>query len=402
MDAKVAEQLETLKRGIEAVYSEQELAQKLAGSLSSGKPLRVKLGMDPTAPDIHLGHSVVLRKLRQFQDLGHKAVLIIGDFTAMIGDPSGRSKTRPVLTRPEIEQNAQTYFQQAGKILKTDPDFLEIRYNSSWLAEMRFDDVLKLAAKMTVGQMLKREDFRKRFETETPIGMHELMYPLMQGYDSVMIEADVELGGTDQTFNNLVGRDLQLEAGQPAQVVMILPILVGLDGVQKMSKSLGNYVGLTDEPRLMFERVMSIPDTVMPQWFTLLTDFGPERISEILDTRQTHPKQAKMELGKYIVRAYHNDEQAEWAAAEFDRIHAQHELPDEMPEVRVTGEEQPLAKLLAQIGMVKSNSEARRLIQQGGVKVGGEAVGDVNATIAPTTGLILQIGRRKFAKLVVE
>ena len=402
MDAKVAEQLETLKRGIEAVYSEQELAQKLAGSLSSGKPLRVKLGMDPTAPDIHLGHSVVLRKLRQFQDLGHKAVLIIGDFTAMIGDPSGRSKTRPVLTRPEIEQNAQTYFQQAGKILKTDPDFLEIRYNSSWLAEMRFDDVLKLAAKMTVGQMLKREDFRKRFETETPIGMHELMYPLMQGYDSVMIEADVELGGTDQTFNNLVGRDLQLEAGQPAQVVMILPILVGLDGVQKMSKSLGNYVGLTDEPRLMFERVMSIPDTVMPQWFTLLTDFGPELISEILDTRQTHPKQAKMELGKYIVRAYHNDEQAEWAAAEFDRIHAQHELPDEMPEVRVTGEEQPLAKLLAQIGMVKSNSEARRLIQQGGVKVGGEAVGDVNATIAPATGLILQIGRRKFAKLVVE
>ena len=348
------------------------------------------------------GHSVQLRKLRQFQDLGHKAVLIIGDFTALIGDPSGRSKTRPVLSRSDIESNAETYFQQAGKILLTDSDHLEIRYNSSWLADMKFDDVLKLAAKMTVGQMLKREDFRNRYSSETPIGVHEFMYPLMQGYDSVMVEADVELGGTDQTFNNLVGRDLQAQEGQESQVVMILPILPGLDGVQKMSKSLGNYVGLTDDPKLMFERIMSIPDQLMRQFFTLLTDLDSDRIETLLDTGRTHPKKAKAELGKIIVGYYHDEEKADWAEQEFDRVHANREMPEDIPEAKVEdGGEQPLALLLSNLGLAASNSEARRLIKQGGVRVNGEQVTDINGKITPLSGMVLQVGRRKFAKLVV-
>ncbi len=399
MEKIISDQLDVLKRGVEAIYNEQELTAKLTQSAKTGKPLRVKLGMDPTAPDIHLGHSVVLRKLRQFQDFGHKAVLIIGDFTALIGDPSGRSKTRPVLSAEQIKANAETYFQQAGKILLTDSDHIEIRPNSSWLGEMKFSDVLKLAGKMTVGQMLKREDFNNRFKQEIPISVHEFLYPLMQGYDSVVVQADVELGGTDQTFNNLVGRDLQLDAGQQAQVVMIVPILAGTDGVNKMSKSLGNYVGLNDEPKLMFERVMSIPDTLMASYLTLLTNFDKARIQELTDPNKTHPKQAKMALGKEIVRMYHDEQAAEWAAQEFDRVHAQHQMPEEIPEIKVTGASQLLAKLLAEIKLVATNSEGKRMIQQGGVKVDGQPVTDQNAQITPKTGMVLQVGRRKFAKL---
>jgi tyrosyl-tRNA synthetase len=402
MNQQISEQLLALKRGVEAIYSEQELLQKLTKSQTQDKPLRVKLGMDPTAPDIHLGHSVVLRKLRQFQEMGHKAVLIIGDFTAMVGDPSGRSKTRPVLLPSQIKQNAETYFQQAGKILLTDEDHLEIRYNSSWLAEMKFADVLKLMSQMTVGQMLKREDFRNRFDKEIAIGVHELAYPLMQGHDSVVIESDIELGGTDQTFNNLVGRDLQLGVGQTPQVVMVMPILVGTDGVNKMSKSLGNYIGLNDPPKLMFEKVMSIPDELMKPYFTLLTDIDAQTITKLVDANQTHPKQAKTVLGKEIVKMYNDAEAAEWAAQEFDRIHAQHQMPEDIPEITVAGEEVMLCKLLSEIKLVASNSEGRRMIQQGGVKVNGEAVSDVNAQITPASGMILQVGRRKFAKLVVE
>jgi len=402
MDAEVAEQLDVLKRGTEAIYNENELTAKLARSVKASRPLRVKLGMDPTAPDIHLGHSVVLCKLRQFQDFGHKAVLIIGDFTAMIGDPSGRSKTRPVLSTSQIEANAATYFQQAGKILLTDPDALEIRHNSSWLAEMKFDDVLKLAGQVTVGQMLKRDDFRNRFDRQTPIGVHELMYPLMQGYDSVMIQSDVELGGTDQTFNNLVGRDLQVGAGQQAQVVMIMPILVGTDGVQKMSKSLGNTVGLTDEPKSMFERVMSIPDKLMSQYVTLLTDFDRETIDELLDPDRTHPKQAKVRLARHLVTIYHDAQQAEQAAEEFDRIHARHELPEDLPNVTLSGDgERTLAKLVHEIDLVASGSEAKRMIQQGGVRINGEQITDPAATIKPHSGMVVQVGRRKFARLVL-
>ncbi len=402
MEKNIAEQLDVLKRGVEAVYNEQELAGKLAQSAKTGKPLRVKLGMDPTAPDIHLGHSVVLRKLRQFQDLGHKAVLIIGDFTALIGDPSGKSKTRPVLSTDQIKKNAETYFQQAGKILLTDPDHIEIRPNSSWLGEMKFSDVLKLAGKMTVGQMLKREDFNNRFKQEIPISVHEFLYPLMQGYDSVVVQADVELGGTDQTFNNLVGRDLQIDAGQQPQVVVILPILAGTDGVNKMSKSLGNYVGLNDDPKLMFERVMSIPDTLMASYFTLLTNLDKNAIQELADPGKTHPKQAKMALGKEIVRMYHDEQAAEWAAQEFDRIHAQHQMPEEIPEIKVEGTPQVLAKLLAEIKLVATNSEGKRMIQQGGVKVDGQNVTDPNAQITPKNGMVLQVGRRKFVKLIIS
>lgn len=403
MDEKIKQQCDVLCRGAEAIYTEQELAQKLTDSAKHSKPLRIKFGLDPTAPDIHLGHCVQLRKLRQFQDFGHKAVVIIGDFTAMIGDPSGRSKTRPVLTRGEIEKNAETYCEQAGKILLTDPDRLEIRYNSSWLADMGFDDVLKLAGKMTVGQMLKRDDFRKRFEAETPIGLHEFLYPLVQAYDSVMIEADVELGGTEQTFNTLGGRDLQVDAGQTAQVVMIMPILLGIDGVQKMSKSLGNYIGVTDPPKLMFERLMSISDQMMAQYFYLLTDFDAERIEELSDADRTHPKQAKMALGKEIVTLYHDAEKARWAAEEFDRIHARHELPEDIPEVKIeqTGEHM-LVKLLTGIGLVPSNAEAKRLIKQGGVRIDGERIGDPNAKLEVKNGMVVQVGRRKFARLLIE
>jgi tyrosyl-tRNA synthetase len=340
--------------------------------------------------------------LRQFQEFGHKAVLIIGDFTAMIGDPSGKSKTRPVLTRQEIEKNAETYFEQAGKILRIDSERLEIRYNSSWLAGMKLDELLKLAGKMTVGQMLKRDDFRKRYESESPIGLHEFLYPLVQAYDSVMIEADVELGGTDQTFNTLGGRDLQIQAGQPPQIVMIMPILVGLDGVQKMSKSLGNYVGVTDPPKLMFERIMSISDEMMRNYFTLLTDFDEATRERLLDPQATHPKQAKVTLAKEIVRMYHGPDQAEWSAEEFDRVHAKRELPEQIPEVKIeTYEEMVLVRLLAQMGLVGSNSEAKRLIQQGGVRVDGEAITDPNAKVLPAPGMIVQVGRRKFAKLAV-
>jgi len=392
-------QLETLSRGVEAIYSQQELAVKLEKSAKTSRPLRVKLGMDPTAPDIHLGHSVVLRKLRQFQDLGHKAVLIIGDFTALIGDPSGRSKTRPVLSPQQIQENAETYFAQAGKILLTNSDSLEIRYNSSWLADMKFAEVLKLSGKMTVGQMLKRNDFHQRYQNETPIGVHEFMYPLMQGYDSVVIQADVELGGTDQTFNNLVGRDLQLDAGQEPQVVMIMPILVGIDGQQKMSKSLDNYVGLTDAPKLMFERIMSIPDSLMENFFTLLTDLSAERIGQLTTAQTTHPKEAKVLLAKQIVKTYHCQNDADWAAEQFDKIHAQHQMPDDIGEVTVDNKPELLAKLLADAGLVTSNSQAKRLIRQGGVSIDGQRADDPNISVQVQEGMVLQIGRRKFARL---
>src|SRR6056297_3342014 len=272
MTDNFAEQIKLLKRGTIEIYREDELAQRMAVAAKENRELRIKLGMDPTAPDIHLGHSVVLRKMRQFQDLGHKAVLIIGDYTAQIGDPSGVNKTRPMLTGEQIKQNAQTYFDQAGKVLDTSPEKLEIRYNSEWLGELSFADVIKLCSQMTVARMMERDTFELRYKAGVPIGVHEFMYPLMQGYDSVCIESDVELGGTDQTFNNLVGRGLQENANQEPQIVLIMPILVGLDGTEKMSKSKGNYIGLTDEPNDMFGKVMSIPDSLMDNYFTLLTD----------------------------------------------------------------------------------------------------------------------------------
>jgi tyrosyl-tRNA synthetase len=411
--ASIEEQLALLTRGCERIDTLDELRQKLGRSRDQSKPLRVKLGLDPTAPDIHLGHTVVLRKMRQFQDLGHKAVLIIGDYTGMIGDPSGRSKTRPVLTIEQIKNNAQTYFEQAGHVLDTSTGKLEIRYNSEWLGKLSFADVIRLAGQMTVGQMLKREDFRNRFEQEIPIGVHELLYPLMQGRDSVAIESDLELGGTDQTFNNLVGRDLQKAAGQEPQVVMIMPILVGLDGVQKMSKSLGNYVGVTEPPHDMFGKLMSVPDGCMSNYFTLLTAIAVDEIRRLSDAGQTHPMEAKKRLAVEVTAGFHGPEAAEQARKEWEVIHqkkaATGELvvPADTPTVELDGGaiqdgRMPVLKLIVQAGFAASNGEARRLVEEGGIRLNGEAVKDPLGTLEVKDGDVLQRGKRKFVRLAVK
>lgn len=389
--------LDTLLRGAEAVYSKDELARRL----TCGRPMRVKLGLDPTSPDIHLGHTVVLRKLRQFQDLGHKAVMIIGDYTARIGDPTGANKTRPMLTPEDIKKNAATYFQQAGKILDTSPDKLEVRYNSEWLSSLSFADVIRLASQMTVAQMMERDTFDKRYKAGQPIGVHEFFYPLMQGYDSVMIQSDVELGGTDQTFNNLVGRDLQINAGQPPQIVLVMPILVGLDGVEKMSKSKGNYIGVTDEPNDMFGKVMSIPDSLMENYFTLLTSLPVDEIKTLCDPNKTHPRQAKARLGRMIVENFYGIEAAQAASDEFDRVFAQKNVPTDMPEVSVTA---PIGiiELVTLAGFAASNGEARRLIQQGAVSINDDKISEFDAKVSPSTGDVLKVGKRRFAKLLVK
>ena len=398
----IAEQVELLKRGTVEVYREDELAQRLADAAKAGRPLRAKLGMDPTAPDIHLGHTVVLRKLRQFQDLGHKAILIIGDYTARIGDPTGQNTTRPMLSSEQIQANAKTYFEQAGKILDMAPHKVEVRFNSEWLADMKLADVIKLTASMTVARMLERDTFELRYKKGDPIGIHEFLYPLMQGHDSVAIESDVELGGTDQTFNNLVGRDLQRMAGQPAQIVITMPILVGLDGVQKMSKSKGNYIGVTDKPSDMFGKTMSIPDNLMENYYTLLTDVPAEKIKELVDSSRTHPKQAKVQLGKRIVEQFYGKEAAEAAAAEFDKVFAQNQMPDEMPVIEIGADAIMAAKLLVQCGLVETGGEAKRMIQQGGLRINDEKIDDPNRQILPADGMVVQVGKRKFAKLKVK
>jgi tyrosyl-tRNA synthetase len=295
---KIPEQIKLLKRGTVEIFTEAELAEKLTSAAKEKRQLRIKLGLDPTSPDIHLGHTVVLRKMRQFQGLGHKAVLIIGDYTARIGDPSGQNSTRPMLTAEEIEQNARTYFEQAGKILDTSDDKLEVRYNSEWLSKLDLADLICLTSNMTVARMLERDTFELRHKAGDPIGIHEFLYPLMQGYDSVMINSNVELGGTDQTFNNLVGRDLQRIHNQPPQVVITMPILVGLDGKEKMSKSKDNYIGVTDEPNNMFGKIMSISDDMMENYFTLLTNLPAQKITELVNPDKTHPKETKVLLGK--------------------------------------------------------------------------------------------------------
>ncbi|MEJ5260392.1 MAG: tyrosine--tRNA ligase [Anaerohalosphaeraceae bacterium] len=397
----IAQQMQILKRGTVEVFREEELAQRLAEAAKTGRPLRAKLGMDPTAPDIHLGHTVVLRKLRQFQDLGHKAVLIIGDYTARIGDPTGQNTTRPMLSPEKIQENARTYFEQAGKILDMSPDKVEVRFNSEWLADLRLADIIKLTASMTVARMLERDTFEIRYKKGDPIGIHEFLYPLMQGYDSVAIRSDVELGGTDQTFNNLVGRDLQRLAGQPAQIVITMPILIGLDGKEKMSKSKGNYIGVTDKPSDMFGKTMSIPDHLMENYFTLLTDLPAERIRELTDPAKTHPKEAKVLLGKLIVQQFYGEQAAQQAAEEFEKVFAQSQLPDEMPEVAVSAAPIAAAKLLLQCGLAATGGEAKRAVLQGGVRINHEKITDPNQEITPHSGMVVQVGKRKFARLKV-
>ncbi|MBX3395334.1 MAG: tyrosine--tRNA ligase [Phycisphaerae bacterium] len=401
----IDEQLSLLARGSEAIYTTDELRKRLERCRTARKPLRVKLGMDPTAPDIHLGHTVVLRKMRQFQDLGHKAVLIIGDYTARIGDPTGKTKARPMLDESTIRQNAETYFEQAGKVLDTNPAKLEIRYNSEWLAGLTLVDLLRLTSHMTVQQMLQRENFKLRLQTETPIVMTEMLYPLMQGYDSVMIDADVELGGTDQTFNNLVGRDLMSAYGKPPQMVVIMPILRGLDGVEKMSKSLGNYVGVTESPKEMFGKTMSVADEMMREWYTLLTELPAPEIDAMVDPGRTHPREAKIRLARLLVSQYHGASAADREEQMWQRVMVEGGLRDDIPMASISRQHIEadgsiwLPKLLKLLDMTPSTSEGRRLVQGGGVYVNQSKIDDPNAKIAVEDEMIVQIGKRRVARV---
>jgi len=398
-------QLEIIKRGTVEIVPEAELIDKLKSSIESNRPLTIKLGLDPTAPDIHLGHTVVLQKLRQFQDLGHQVILILGDFTARIGDPTGKSETRKQLTEEQVMANAKTYERQIFKIL--DPEKTRVAFNSQWLAPLNFVQVIELAAKYTLARMLERDDFHKRFKENLPISIHELFYPLMQGYDSVALKADVELGGTDQKFNLLMGRTLQKEYGQKQQVALMMPILEGLDGINKMSKSLGNYIGIDEAPREMYGKTMSLPDEMMLRYFELVTAVPLEELRAIetgLKNGSLHPRDVKMRLAREIVTQYHDSEQAKAAEEEFKRMFQQKDLPDEIPEFRPTEDmldEVWLPKLIVAAGSANSTSEARRLIVQGGVKVDGIKIDDPNLNINPSAGMIIQVGKRKFFKITM-
>ena len=399
----IDEQVQTLAANAHQVTTVEELKKKLESAVADGRQLRIKLGLDPTAPDLHLGHSVVLKKVRQFQDMGHRAVVIVGDYTARVGDPTGRNATRPILSDEQIEANARTYVEQAGLIVQTGDAMLEIRPNSEWLSTLSFADVIRLCSKMTVARMMERDTFENRFKKGVPIGIHELLYPLMQGYDSVAVEADVELGGTDQTFNNLVGRNLQRDAGQEPQVVMIMPILVGTDGVEKMSKSKGNHVALLDTPDEKFAKTMSIPDEAMANWYELLTDIAPAEYNRWIET---DPMEAKKQLAGWIVAEYHDEKPAAAARGEWERVHSQRELPDDIPEFPIPIDLVRDGKLFLPIlmkaaGLCSSTSEGRRLVEGGGVRVNGEAVSMATAAIAPVNGTIIQVGRRKFVRLRV-
>jgi len=398
---EVKRQMDIFKQGAAEIIPEEELEQKLTDALRQGRPLKVKLGLDPSAPDIHLGHTVVLQKLKQFQDCGHQVILIIGDFTGRIGDPTGKSETRRQLSEPEIRANAETYEKQIFKVL--DPKKTRVVMNSSWLGKLSFQDVIELAAKVTVARMLERDDFAKRFYANLPIGVHEFFYPLMQGYDSIALQADVELGGTDQKFNLLMGRSLQKDYGQEPQVVLMMPIIEGLDGVQKMSKSLNNYVGINEAPEEMYGKIMSIPDGLIARYFELLTQTAPEEIDVIkksLAAGEVNPRDLKMRLAAEIVRTYHGNEAAAKAEEHFKTIFQQKALPTEIPEKELHSfEPLPLASLLKAMGLAASTSEARRAAEQGGVKVDGEKILDANTEINPKPGMILQVGKRKFIKI---
>jgi tyrosyl-tRNA synthetase len=399
----VDEQLSYLKKGVVDLIREEDLRKKLERAEKTGKPLRVKLGVDPTSPDIHLGHTVVVRKLKAFQDLGHTVIYLIGDFTAMIGDPSGRNVTRPPLSREEIEANAKTYREQVFKLL--DPDKTEVRYNSEWMGKFDAADFIKLAARTTVKQILERDDFEKRMNAHQPISLHELLYPLVQGYDSVALEADVELGGTDQKFNLLSGRNLQREYGQEPQVVITTPLLEGLDGVQKMSKSYGNYIGIDEPASEMFGKVMSISDELMWRWYELLTDLSSGEIQNLKSKIQNgeNPRNIKVALAKSIVKDFHSQADADAAEEEFNRRFVQKEIPDEIEEKTVATGTHNLAQLLADTGLTASKGEARRLIEQGGVKINSEKATAANADIDVTTdGVLIQVGKRKFLKVKSE
>lgn len=404
MSIPINQQMERLRRGTEEIITEEELRAKL----ERGQPIRVKLGIDPTAPDVHLGWAVVLRKLRQFQDLGHIACLIVGDFTAMIGDPTGKSKTRRQLPREEVMGYVERLKPQLFRIL--DPKRTEVYYNADWLGKMSFADVIQLASQYTVARIIEREDFANRLANNLPLGLHEILYPLCQGYDSVAIRADVELGGTDQRFNNLVGRDLQREFGQEPQVVMLMPLLIGLDGKEKMSQSLGNYIGISEPPDQMFGKIMSLPDSLMTHYFILCTDVPEEEVYALeRDWREgrVNPRDVKRRLAREIVSIYHAPAQAEEADEQFMRIFSQRQLPTDAPDVPIPAhlikEDGTvwLVGLIASIGFASSNSEARRLIQGGGVELDGQRITDPNfaPTVETLVDKVLRVGKHRFARL---
>lgn len=396
MTQSIESTLAELKRGVENIYSEEDLITKL----KENRPLRIKLGADPTAPDIHLGHTVVLNKLRQFQQFGHEVYFLIGDFTGMVGDPSGKNSTRPPLIREDVLRNAETYKEQIFKIL--DPQKTKIVFNSDWLGKLGTEGMIRLASNYTVARMLEREDFKNRFTNQQPIAIHEFIYPLLQGYDSVELKADVELGGTDQTFNLLVGRELQKSAGQKPQVAMTLPLLVGLDGEKKMSKSLGNYIGVTEAPNEMFGKIMSISDDLMWDWYNLLSFRPLDEITQLkADVEKgKNPRDVKILLAKEIIARFHNDAAADAAEQEFINRFQKRAMPDEMPELTFEGEI-GLAALLKEAGLVPSTSEAIRSAQQGGVKIDGEKIDDVRQNAQKGT-FVYQVGKRKFARITVK
>ncbi|MCC6239315.1 MAG: tyrosine--tRNA ligase [Phycisphaerales bacterium] len=399
MSISIDEQLALLARRSERIVPEADLRKKLQRARTDGKPLRIKLGMDPTAPDVHLGHAVPLKIIRQFQDWGHKAVLIIGDYTARVGDPTGRNELRPTLQPEEIDANAKTYVQQVGRILLTDPDHLEVRYNGQWLGSMNMMDVIQLLARKTVAQLLAREDFANRHASHTDIYLHELMYPLLQGWDSVMVQADVEMGGSDQLFNNLVGREFQAESGQEAQAVIVTPLLVGLDGKMKMSKSKGNYVGIADPPsgaNGMFGKIMSLPDELMASYYRLLTELPESEYQPLIDQK---PRDAKIKLAKLIITWLHSPADADSAEAEFVKVFSQGGVPDEMPEISVGAQPQRLVALIVKAGLAESNGQATRKIKEGAVSLEGQKITDFQRQLTITQPSVLKLGRR-FVRLI--
>jgi len=396
----IEEQLDFLSARAVDFFSREELKKKLEKAAQEGRGLRIKYGADPSAPDIHLGHVVGLNKLREFQDAGHTVVFIIGDFTGMIGDPSGRSQTRKPLTREQVAVNAKSYQDQVFKIL--DPEKTEIRFNSEWCGKMSFEDVIRLSAHVTVAQMLARDDFSKRYAAQQPISIVEFLYPLVQAYDSVMVEADLELGGTDQLFNLLLGRELQKAFGQEPQCVLTLPLIEGLDGVQKMSKSLNNYVGIDEPPREMYGKLMSVPDELMWKYFEYILCRPHSEVvtmREKVESGAMHPRAAKDELAQAVVARFIGEAEAKHASEEFIRIFAKKELPDEIPEVVLPAEEIGLLHLMVQAGLAKSNGEARRLVKQGAVRINDEKIGDERAQIVPEEGMIIRSGKRGFAQV---
>lgn len=406
-EQEMERQLKILERGAVEILPKEEFKKKLRRSIEENKPLKVKLGLDPTAPDIHIGHTVVFKKLSQFQELGHIVQLVIGDFTARVGDPSGKSETRKQLSEEEVKHNAKTYTDQLFKRL--DPAKTEVHFNSTWLSPLTFVDVTELAAKVTVARMLERDDFSKRYHSGQPISIHEFFYPLMQGYDSVALQTDVELGGTDQTFNLLMGRQLQKEFGQEEQVILTMPLLEGLDGVKKMSKSLGNYIGVDDEPNNMYGKAMSIPDELMVKYYELVTDLPAEEVDAIkfgVEDGSIHPRDAKMRLAFTLVQMFHGEEAAKEAENHFRTVFQQNSLPDDIPVVEVPASLTNngviwIVPLLTHCKLCSSNGDARRMIQGGGVRINQEKVSDVQAMLQLEEGMVLQVGKRKFAKITL-